>query len=217
MNTNERNARFPMQQNAALDLTPEEQAVLQECRSESFWQRSLPLMALSCGLFHYAVKMGKAPPSAYLAKQFFIATSSFMAGKFSYVSVCKEKALSRLPPDSNIVRAFKGEKVALPQPTIPPQVNESANYSNQQIANQAPMQTNQPGSYDDLRRRNREAAMMQERRPQQQAPVQDTQANVDRMFDVNKLPPAPPSKPMPPSGDTRKYRTNQYGDIIYEE
>ena len=216
MNSNERTPPSPTQQVLPLELTPDEQAVLKECRTESFWQRSVPLMALSCAALHLAVKRGKVAPNAYLAKQFFVATSAFAGGKLSYVPVCKEKIFSRLPPDSNLVKAFKGEKIE--RPNIPPstQGNQSPDYALQANQAQAPMAAPQSGGYDELRRRNREVSMGMDRKSQ---PVQDAQMQANdepRMFDAKILPPAPAVKTAP-SGETRKSRTNQYGDIIYEE
>ncbi|XP_040190844.1 OCIA domain-containing protein 1 [Rana temporaria] len=77
-------------------LNEEEIRAIKQCRSESFWYRSLPFSALgmvttqlllSKGIITTSGRFGTLPKIAFAG---FI---GYMAGKFSYINVCKEKLM----------------------------------------------------------------------------------------------------------------------------
>ena len=89
------------QQQQRQQLSPEEVKVLQECQSESFWRRSLPLSGLLGAAAHLAVQRGVLRPSpSYGAKPKVVLgiIVGYFAGKFSYATACSEKFLSQVRP-----------------------------------------------------------------------------------------------------------------------
>ena len=107
-------------------LSRQEQQILAECRSESYWFRSLPLsLALGSAAF-YAVKQGIVLGSQRFGpwpKTVIGAAAGYIVGKISYTTTCQEKFV-REAPDSNIgrsIRMARGENV----PDREPEVNRS--------------------------------------------------------------------------------------------
>ncbi|XP_067387256.1 OCIA domain-containing protein 1-like [Emydura macquarii macquarii] len=71
-----------------------ERRILLECNEESFWYRSLPLSAVSMIGTQVLIKKGLLPTNSGLgsfSKIAFAGFCAYLAGKVSYMSVCKEK------------------------------------------------------------------------------------------------------------------------------
>ena len=90
-------------------LSKEEQRILAECRSEAYFYRSLPLSVLLGSGALFAVKRGILSASLRFGPLPKVAIGvgvGYIAGKMSYVNVCKEKFL-REAPDSEFARAIR--------------------------------------------------------------------------------------------------------------
>ncbi|KAM9330394.1 OCIA domain-containing protein 1 [Gastrophryne carolinensis] len=77
-------------------FTEEETRVLMECRSESFWYRSVPFSTVSMGITQILISKGILTTSTRfgaLPKVAFAGFIGYLAGKASYVNVCKEKLM----------------------------------------------------------------------------------------------------------------------------
>ncbi len=219
-------------------LTDEEKRLLKECESESFWQRSLPLMVVNAGLIHYFYKKRGQNIKFYFVNLCMGAFFSYGLGKLSYLSKCREKLVANLPPDSELLKAMKsGSPLPLNQ-----QQTDATEYSNDSVYDQLRKQNRgfqQPQSavdsqtnvqnteaktYDQLRQQNREAQMRPHQQQQQRSQSQRQDFDDFGLQPSELQSPSQPSaarKPVlspPESGDNKKkIRTNQYGDIVYSE
>ena len=128
------------------NLTPEEIALLKECSKESFYKRELPL-AISGGLLtKYAMIKGYMNNKGSGVKIFSACAIGYILGKSSYVSVCRRKAMERLP-NSNLVRGLQGlpldpnlNRVTVPenQPSAQSQTLSNDIYTNSNIDTSRP-------------------------------------------------------------------------------
>ena len=94
-------------------LTPEEKVLMDECRSESFYYRALPIGVTFSSLVQLGIANGKiaAPTTtSKIIKMFAAGTAGYMLGKASYAGACREKFLQKAP-DSNISKMLRGEQV----------------------------------------------------------------------------------------------------------
>ena len=213
-----------------VNLSMEEQRVIRSCQSESFWYRSLPLGALFASASHFGVMRGYLKPHPNWGARPKVILGSivgYFVGKFSYVDVCADKFLAEAP-DSNIAESIRARR-GLPlrrQPDdqsqhvqeapamFPPVQQQSPIYQNQasptygqqgQYQEQASVGV---GSYEELRKRNREAA---------QNPVGAPSGGAGVPY--NPLAPPPPPVPDYPASKlrvTQPQTTNKYGDEGFE-
>jgi len=152
-------------------LTPEEQAVLTECNSESFWYRSLPLGGVLAATAAALVKNGviNGNPRFGAAPKIALGTVfGYFLGKFSYADTCADKFLVKAPRSkiSEMVRARRG---------LPPLEDDVSDQASSSSGLGVPLQPSQPSqeygyqpevpvvapssgvtNYDELRKRNRE-------------------------------------------------------------
>jgi len=212
-----------------MNLSLEEQKVLQSCQSESFWYRSIPVSALLASAAHFGVLRGYLKPHPSWGARPKVVLGSILGyflGKFSYVDVCADKFLAEAP-DSNIaetIRARRGlasrkpevqqeqevspyQQVQQPSPIF--QNQASPTYGQQGLYQQEQQQEQQQGGggYDELRKRNREAAQA----PAGGAPYHPLS------------PPTPPAPAVPDYPVSRARviqpqanQTNKYGDEGFE-
>ncbi len=94
-------------------ITPEERRVIQECNTEAFWNRSLPLGLIMGGSVLVGCRTGRITPSEKYGpwpKTILAATIAYFVGKGSYMNTCREKFLQKLPhsPISQSIRREKG-------------------------------------------------------------------------------------------------------------
>lgn len=93
-------------------LTQEELKVLEECNTESFWYRCVPLSAAFCGGTTYLVKTGYLKPHPRFGALFKNLGAVFVAyiiGKVSYQRACQQKILEKIP-NSNLAQAIRTNK-----------------------------------------------------------------------------------------------------------
>lgn len=98
-----------MKSAAQFQLSPEEKAVLQDCQSEAYWYRAMPLSLLLGGAVTYGVRTGKITPSPRFGafpKTMGGVMVGYFLGKFSYANECKEMVLTRVP-DSNLAEQIR--------------------------------------------------------------------------------------------------------------
>ena len=94
-------------------LTPEEKVLMDECRSESFYYRALPIGLTFSTVVQLGIANGKiaAPTTtSKIIKLFAAGTAGYMLGKASYAGACREKFLQKAP-NSNISKMLRGEQV----------------------------------------------------------------------------------------------------------
>jgi len=105
--------QIPMVRN---QLSTEEQDIFNQCRSESYWYRALPLSIAFGSAASFMVRSGMLSASQRFGawpKTVFGAGLGYIAGKASYANTCKEKFVSQAP-NSNVARAIRkarGENV----------------------------------------------------------------------------------------------------------
>ena len=214
-------------------LSLEEQKILSSCQSESFWYRSIPIGAFLAGTAHLAVSKGylKSHPSWGARPKVILGSIiGYFLGKFSYVDVCADKFLIEAP-DSNIAEAIRARR-GLPsrRNAGQPQIQEEEYRPYQQLQQPSPIYQNQAsptygqyglykeqqqeasiGSYEELRRKNREAAGQ----PQGSSSTSSSEAKPQYSQPLNI-----------PMSDTQggskarvilpKNNTNKYGDEGFE-
>ena len=84
-------------ENPQMKLSPREQAIMSECNSESFWQRSAPLsLILGIGVT-MAARTGKIKATRVFPKSLAAAMIGYFAGKISYMPICRDKFLRQEP------------------------------------------------------------------------------------------------------------------------
>jgi len=129
--------------------------IMTECRSEAFRTRGLPLMIGFSTLTHFLVKTKKLSPHPSYGSFFKVVWAAFFGnilGKISYQSRCNDKLTS--DPNSLLGRSILERRgITPPPPTDPDVIDIIAR------ANDAAVLDDQtkpaPGSYDEMRRRNR--------------------------------------------------------------
>ncbi|KAK7469880.1 hypothetical protein BaRGS_00036100 [Batillaria attramentaria] len=95
-------------------LTKEEIKVLEECNSESFWTRCLPLGVALSGGATYMVHTGflkRNPRWGPLPKGLGAFFVGYVIGKLSYQGACQEKILQKIP-NSNLAQEFSGDSLS---------------------------------------------------------------------------------------------------------
>jgi len=106
------------QQPQPIQISPEEQKILAECKSEAYFYRSLPLSTIFGAGVLYAVKSGflSAHPRFGPWPKVAIGIGfGYLSGKASYINTCKEKFL-RQAPNSEFARAIrKSQGEVLPE------------------------------------------------------------------------------------------------------
>jgi len=103
------------------ELTQEEKRILDECRSDSFWYRALPLGLAFGSLTQAGIQAGKIAAAGRMGtvvRVFAAGTLGYVIGKGSYAGTCKQKFLEQAP-NSNISRVLRGEP-PLPVPDAQP-------------------------------------------------------------------------------------------------
>ena len=108
-------------------LTPEEKVLMDECRSESFYYRALPIGLTFSTVVQLGIANGKiaAPTTtSKIIKLFAAGTAGYLLGKASYAGACREKFLQKAP-DSNISKMLRGEQVQQQQVECIPNVQSS--------------------------------------------------------------------------------------------
>jgi len=86
-----------------LALNAEDRRIIQECNSEAFYQRCLPLAACFGGLTYLAVKAGylrRSPSWGPTPKVMVSVIAGYFAGKISYQQTCAEKLMAN--PNSQL-------------------------------------------------------------------------------------------------------------------
>jgi len=155
----------------AQNLSPAEQRVLQACRNESFWYRSMPFGTISAAAVHFMIKQNILKPSAKWGSgpKFFLGgLFGFFLGKFSYIQTCEDKFLEEAP-NTNIANMVRQRRGLPLQEVI---VEESSPQDQDHLGLGVP-QGAMTGNYDEMRRRNREQNLpMQPPPPQGGSPMQ---------------------------------------------
>lgn len=159
----------------AQNLSPSEQRVLQACRNESFWYRSMPFGTISAAAVHFMIKQNILKPSAKWGSgpKFFLGgLFGFFLGKFSYIKTCEDKFLEQAPNTNiaNMVRQRRG----LPLQEV--MVEESSPPQDQDHLGLGVPQGAMTGNYDEMRRRNREQNLPMPPPPQGGSPMQQPTA-----------------------------------------
>jgi len=193
-------------------LTPEDQRVLRECNSESFWYRSLPVASVLSATAHILVKQGIMKPNLRYGtapKAMLGAIIGYFIGKFSYAETCADKFLVQAPRSkiAEVVRVRRG----LPPLEIDPTEEQGEQYS-LGMPTTAPETALQDGAavaqaatnpnYDQMRKMNRES--LDKTVVSQEVPVvssSTTNSSYDEMRKMNRQPPTQYRTP-PPSIQT---------------
>jgi len=191
----------PMPPSGPVALSPEERRVLDVCRSESFWYRSLPIGTVLATTAHILVQQGMLKPSTRYGsrpKAFLGLLLGYFFGKFSYATICEDKFLTDAP-DSKIAAMVRARRGLPPRegdsstvgsddndPTgslagFPPNTAGQLDQSNPPTV--TPITSASGNTYDELRRRNREQAS---------SPNRSGGEGVQPAF-----PPIPPAEPIP--------------------
>ena len=90
-------------ENPQMKLSPGEQAIMRECNNESFWQRSAPLSLLLGTAVTMAARTGKIKATRVFPKSLAAGMIGYMAGKISYMPICRDKFL-RLEPHGDMAK-----------------------------------------------------------------------------------------------------------------
>jgi len=223
---------YPPQQAGPPSLTPEEKKVLDECSSESFFYRSLPLATLLMGGAQLAVKQGLLKPNPRFGgspKMVLGGLVGYFVGKMSYAEVCADKFVEKAPHGNltAMIRKRRGlpelevstvdtdeeySNLGVPQNDVPPSLVATQTQVEDYATRPPP-----PPSYDELRRRNRESVQgggqVPYMRPQT-LPIPPSQPSAPPQQESYQYPQAPPPyvPPTPRSGASN----NKYGDEGFE-
>ncbi|CAG5130704.1 unnamed protein product, partial [Candidula unifasciata] len=227
-------------------LTEEEKLVLKECERDSFYKRALPLSLGNMLAAHMLVKGGYWSPNpkyGSLPKVFVLGGIGYFLGKLSYLSVCQQKILDKIP-NSNLAAQIRKAK-GLPETEAGPAAwdGASAGVSSPRIKDDY----STPEGLDDRFRPTIDSSVKESETPSQDK-IQLTYEELRRRNrqeykdQISKAPPPasgfPPFKDTPPkpfpdarSGDSgsslgsstppyqaspSKRRTNIWGDPIDE-
>ncbi|KAF9807660.1 hypothetical protein SFRURICE_008873 [Spodoptera frugiperda] len=106
------------------EFTQEEMKALEECDTESFYQRCLPFSAILATLTYTAIKNDMLRPNPHFGsvpKMGMAIFTGYVLGRLSYLSHCDEK-LRQLPPSShlgNVMRKYYADNIAYNTPKPP--------------------------------------------------------------------------------------------------
>jgi hypothetical protein len=218
---------LPQQQNPhqrlQVQLSDEERKILIECRNEAFWQRCLPLMAISGFALQMAIRKNLVANNLIFVKQCLVGGVAYSIGKLSYVTECKKKIQSRLSPDSSLYKIFIENRQDIlltdhqqqqqPQTDQQQQDNLSNVYDElrkrNRVVEQETVDYSNLSGYDELRMRNRGVAQ----RPNEQ---QSSNLNDNILNQPDILPPVVPQQSQQSENRKLKMKLNKYGDLIYE-
>ena len=211
-------------QHTPVKLSDEESKILIECRNEAFWQRCLPLMAISGFTLQMAIRKNLIANNLLFVKQCLVGGLAYSIGKLSYVTECKKKIQTRLSPDSNLYKIFvehrqdiyltdqqqaHTDKQQQQQQENPSNVYDELRKRNRIVEQETVDYSNLSG-YDELRMRNRGVAQ----RPNEQ---QSTNMNDNILNQANNLPPIVSQQQQQQSENRKlKMKINKFGDLIYE-
>jgi len=230
----------PHPSQAASPISEEERVVIQECQSESFWYRSLPLSGVLSASTHLAVQRGLLRPSASYGsgpKVILATIVGYFAGKFSYATTCADKLLYQAP-DSDLAEAIRSRR-GLPL-RFPERAEERRQHEQQMV-----QQWQQGGASNSggpaVRQRMRDQKLQMEQQQMEQEPGFSTSdpggnardpeprpdvSGYDELRRQNRggppPPPPPPAPqagtypPLPPAPAPRPQGTNKYGDEGFE-
>uniref|UniRef100_A0A0B7AIE0 OCIA domain-containing protein n=1 Tax=Arion vulgaris TaxID=1028688 RepID=A0A0B7AIE0_9EUPU len=99
-------------QHPILALTEEERLIMKECDRDSFYKRALPLSLGAMLATHMMVKSGRwkaHPKFGSLSKVLIFGGVAYFVGKISYLPVCQQKIMDKLP-NSNLAAAIRKSK-----------------------------------------------------------------------------------------------------------
>ena len=226
-------------------LSEEEQRVMDSCKNESFWYRSVPASGFLALLAHMGVTNGTLKPHTKWGskpKVILGATIGYFLGKFSFVNACADKFLVEAP-DSHIADMIRIRRGMTPRNIQEPEAQmQQPGYGDgyggfPQVQQQSPIYTNpnsptydpnlsphgqgQPSplsGYDELRRKNRESQPGFSPSYQRQL---DPGQSLSSSPNLQSLPSQPPP-PSPDSAPPSKLRplprssNNKYGDEGFE-
>ena len=207
-------------------LSKEEQDIIAECRSESYWYRALPLSVAFGSAASFMVRSGILSASQRFGawpKTVFGAGVGYIVGKASYASACQEKFIARAPNSSmgRAIRKARGENVPDLEEDARPQIHSAlqgglfpdgkdtentggdSGYSDYFSSNASPGMDKNPDdrrlgamTYDQLRAQHRQKEM--EKPHMQQGALIKPSTPVDPTK-VNTPPAAYSPQPPPPS------------------
>ncbi|XP_072262350.1 OCIA domain-containing protein 1-like isoform X2 [Pyxicephalus adspersus] len=124
-------------------LSEEEVKVVMQCRTESFWYRSVPFSALSMAATQVLISKGFLTTSTRfgaLPKVAFAGFMGFVFGKVSYMNVCKEKLMKL--ENSHLAEQLRAGKI--PNIQLPRNAGLNSAYSGNDFANTSSLQTSEP-------------------------------------------------------------------------
>jgi len=230
----------PHPSQAASPISDEERAVIQECQSESFWYRSLPISGVLAASAHLAVQRGVLRPSASYGsgpKVILASIVGYFAGKFSYATTCADKLLYQAP-DSDLAEAIRARRGL---PLRFPERAEQRRQHEQQMLQQWQQGGGGNNGGPAVRRRMRDQQLQMEQQQEPGFSTADPGGNArdpeprpelsgyDELRRQNRgglppppAPPAPPAPqagtypPLPPAPAPRPRGTNKYGDEGFE-
>jgi len=168
-------------------LSPEEDKLIKELMSESFYRRAMPCAIASMSGAFYALHKGVLKGHGKYGRAVTISgagVAGFILGKMSYIPTMKQQILERLP-NSSLARQIRGENPLntnspnqSPADLAPkaklfeeqPQLKGLDDFNRPSMdrdvtVHQDPSASQRSVTYDELRRRNRESA--EEQRPRQ--------------------------------------------------
>jgi hypothetical protein len=199
----------------AIQLSLEEEQLLKECRIESFWRRSLPIMMMNFATMHYFHT--KRPMGNYVVKQVASAFLSYGFGQFLYLSECKKKLFANLPEDSKLLARIKKNDPQLRQYQEPDvsskesnTVQTESNFTRSKFTDTEPYVAKSVPLVNTDEKTNRDSFK------------KDKKVNIRDPFEIAEEPNAKiqqskQAKPNANKETKQNYRTNKYGDIVYSE
>jgi len=180
---------------------------MDQCRSESFYYRALPIGLAFGSLTQAGIASGKIVAVGTFGKfirVFAAGTAGYVLGKASYANTCKQKFLEQAP-NSNISRMLRGE-----QP-LPPQEQPQQDYM-VSMAPGTPQQQQQQQPFGQLSQpmgvQQQEEAIDRERREGTLSYDQLRNQHRQRHSQSQQMPAPPPpqpSQPAPPTNDPGFY------------
>jgi hypothetical protein len=198
----------------AITLTDEENSLLKQCRNESFWKRSLPVMIINFAAIH--LLHTKRTIKNYGLKQVACALFSYGIGQLLYADECRKKLFENLPEDSQLLQRLKANQLKMQQAR-----NPSGHGSSDEQVNE--VQTDRPFAQRQKSLSNDSATTAKVetsefRRIPPKPPVLDKKSITADPFAFNEETVAKVNpKPSVSNEPKKPYRTNKYGDIVYSE
>lgn len=231
--------KAPQQLNKPFELTPEENALVNELSREAVWKRGIPFSAGTMVGVATLVKTGKMkghPQLGPLPKMAALGFIAFFAGKLSYIPVMQQQILQRLP-NSNLAaqlrKTLNKPQLAEESPVVEPELfpkKRRDDYQPQEglddrfrpsldreMEKESPSTEEKkvPITHDELRRRNREQyeeSRKNSTKSQPEGPITYEKPFPPPNPDTFLEPnKEPEQRPDPPA---RKKRTNIWGDEI---